>query len=244
MIRQLHPRVGEFDVFELFSTAGKVVDVRLILDDRTGKCLGVGYVEMADTESFAKGLALNGSVITGQPIIVGSSLAEKNRLAAAGATNKEIKAVGTVAEIKEGLRIYVGGLHYEITEDQLRELMLPFGPLERVDLHREPSGSSKGFGFVHFLRADDAQKCIAQMDGFELAGRAMKVSVSAAEKPAPLAGGFSNGPGSAGFRAASSSISQSAQTLVDSQAKSHTLPIQPPPPPPICHTLPVSPSHT
>ena len=46
LVRQLHPKTGEFDVFELFSTAGKVVDVRLIMDERTGKCQGVGYVEM------------------------------------------------------------------------------------------------------------------------------------------------------------------------------------------------------
>ena len=35
MLRQLHPKTGEFDVFKLFSKAGKVTDVRLITDERT-----------------------------------------------------------------------------------------------------------------------------------------------------------------------------------------------------------------
>ena len=38
MVRQLHPKTGEFDVFQAFSKAGKVVDVRLISDERSGKC--------------------------------------------------------------------------------------------------------------------------------------------------------------------------------------------------------------
>ena len=38
MVRQLHPKTGEFDVFEAFSKAGQVVDVRLISDERSGKC--------------------------------------------------------------------------------------------------------------------------------------------------------------------------------------------------------------
>ena len=46
-----------------------------------------------------------------------------------------------------------------------------------MDLHTEGStGQSKGYGFVHFKLASDGKKCIDQMDGFELAGRAIKVS--------------------------------------------------------------------
>ena len=37
MVRQLHPKTGDFDVFQAFSKAGKVVDVRLISDERSGR---------------------------------------------------------------------------------------------------------------------------------------------------------------------------------------------------------------
>jgi hypothetical protein len=36
MIRQLLPRTGEFDIFELFSKAGRVTDVRLMKEPRSG----------------------------------------------------------------------------------------------------------------------------------------------------------------------------------------------------------------
>ena len=77
MLRQLHPKTGEFDIFEAFSKAGKVDDVRLIVDERSGKCQGVGYVEMADIQGAANALLLNGTIICGQPVIVQQSLAEK-----------------------------------------------------------------------------------------------------------------------------------------------------------------------
>ena len=62
--------------------------------------------------------------------------------------------------------------------EQLHALFAPFGEIDKVDLHTEGStGQSKGYGFVHFKLASDGKKCIDQMDGFELAGRAIKVSV-------------------------------------------------------------------
>ena len=75
------------------------------------------------------------------------------------------------------MKLYVGGLHFSITGEQLHALFAPFGEIDKVDLHTEGStGQSKGYGFVHFKLASDGKKCIDQMDGFELAGRAIKVS--------------------------------------------------------------------
>jgi len=62
-----------------------------------------------------------------------------------------------------------------------------------VDLHREPNGESKGFGFVHFRNAEDGRKCIEQMDGFLLAGRAIRVSISAQDQHAAAATGGQGG---------------------------------------------------
>jgi RNA-binding protein 39 len=46
-------------------------------------------------------------------------------------------------------RLYVGSLHFELTADQIRDVFMPFGELEFVDLHRDSmTGKSKGFAFV------------------------------------------------------------------------------------------------
>ena len=97
MVRSLHPKTGEFDLFELFSTIGKVNDVKLISDQSSGKSVGVAYVEMADANCIEPALGLSGRTLCGAAIVVQRSLAVKNRLASKGATSSEIMAAGRQA---------------------------------------------------------------------------------------------------------------------------------------------------
>lgn len=90
-------------------------------------------------------------------------------------------------------RLYVGSLHFSLTDENVKAVFEPFGEIEYVDLHREPgTGKSKGFCFIQFKRAEDAKKALEQMNGFELAGRAIRVgNVNA--KGTGSAGSYSNG---------------------------------------------------
>jgi len=75
-------------------------------------------------------------------------------------------------------RLYVGSLHFNITEDDLKMVFAPFGEIEFINLHVDPeTGRSKGYGFVQFKRAEDAKKALQQINGLELAGRQLKVGL-------------------------------------------------------------------
>lgn len=74
-------------------------------------------------------------------------------------------------------RLYVGNLHFSLTEADIKSVFEPFGTILSVDLHREPGTlKSKGFAFVQFINTDVAEKAIEHMNGFELAGRSIKVN--------------------------------------------------------------------
>jgi RNA-binding protein 39 len=46
-------------------------------------------------------------------------------------------------------RIYVGSLHFNLSESDIKQVFEPFGELDFVDLHRDPmTGRSKGFCFI------------------------------------------------------------------------------------------------
>ena len=46
-------------------------------------------------------------------------------------------------------RLYVGSLHFNLTESDIKQVFEPFGELEFVDLHKDPiTGRSKGYCFV------------------------------------------------------------------------------------------------
>ena len=49
-------------------------------------------------------------------------------------------------------RLYVGSLHFNLTESDIRQVFEPFGELEFVDLHRDPvTGRSKGYAFIQWV---------------------------------------------------------------------------------------------
>jgi RNA-binding protein 39 len=68
-------------------------------------------------------------------------------------------------------------LHFNLTESDIRQVFEPFGDLEFVDLHKDPTtGRSKGYAFVQYKRSEDAKMALEQMEGFELAGRTVRVN--------------------------------------------------------------------
>ena len=53
--------------------------------------------------------------------------------------------------------MFVGNLPFEFTEEQFRDLMSPFGPIERIFLVRSVfTGESKGYGFVDYINRESA----------------------------------------------------------------------------------------
>ncbi|CAJ0966799.1 unnamed protein product [Ranitomeya imitator] len=165
---QLAARIRPRDLEDFFSAVGKVRDVRMISDRNSRRSKGIAYVEFVDIQSVSLAIGLTGQRLLGVPIIVQASQAEKNRLAAM-ASNMQRSNSGPT-------RLYVGSLHVNITEDMLRGIFEPFGRIENIQLLREPdTGRSKGYGFITFVDAECARRALDQLNGFELAGRAMRV---------------------------------------------------------------------
>uniref|UniRef100_A0AAR2M674 RRM domain-containing protein n=1 Tax=Pygocentrus nattereri TaxID=42514 RepID=A0AAR2M674_PYGNA len=145
----------------------KVHDVRIISDRYSRRSKGIAYVEFVESSSVPLAIGLTGQRVLGVPIIVQISQAEKNR--AAAAMNLQKGGAGP-------MRLYVGSLHFNITEDMLRGIFEPFGRIESIQLMMDSeTGRSKGYGFISFADAECAKKALEQLNGFELAGRPMKV---------------------------------------------------------------------
>jgi hypothetical protein len=79
-------------------------------------------------------------------------------------------------------RLFVGGLAWETTADDLREAFSVHGPVtDAVVVMDRGTGRSRGFGFV-VMNHKDAPKAIAALNGTELQGRPIIVNV-ASERP-------------------------------------------------------------
>lgn len=76
-------------------------------------------------------------------------------------------------------RLYVGNLPYGVTDETLKELFAAFGNVVSANVIVDKmSGRSKGFGFVEFENETEAQSAIEGMNGKEVEGRAVTVSVA------------------------------------------------------------------
>lgn len=171
---QIALRADERDVYEFFSRAGKVRDVRLIMDRNSRRSKGVGYIEFYDAMSVPMAIALSGQPLFGQPVMVKPSEAEKNL---AQSTTSAAGTGGVTGPFAVGGRkLYVGNLHYNITEVQLRQVFEAFGTVELVQMPVDETGHCKGFGFVQFARLEDAKAALTLNGQLEIAGRTIKVS--------------------------------------------------------------------
>lgn len=75
------------------------------------------------------------------------------------------------------IKVYVGNLAFAVTDKDLREAFAQYGEMTEVIVITDRlSGRSKGFGFITFADDEAAKKAIAEMNGKEIAGRAVKVS--------------------------------------------------------------------
>ncbi len=91
------------------------------------------------------------------------------------------------------MKLYVGNLSYDATENQLRDLFGQYGQVNSVAVIKDrDTGRSKGFGFVEYGSDDEGRAAISALDGKEVGGRALKVN-----EARPQTGG---GGGGGGFR--------------------------------------------
>lgn len=87
------------------------------------------------------------------------------------------------------MRIYVGNLNYEVTDDELREIFAEFGEPTSADVIKDKfSGQSKGFGFVDMPDNEQAQEAIKALNGKLVKGR--NLTVNEARPKVPRSGGF------------------------------------------------------
>ena len=75
------------------------------------------------------------------------------------------------------MKIYVGNLSYDVTEEELRQLFMPFGQVASVSLVKDKfGGQSKGFGFVEMPTVAEGQAAISALNGKTLRDRALTVN--------------------------------------------------------------------
>ncbi len=92
--------------------------------------------------------------------------------------------------------LFIGSLAYATTDDTLKAFFEAIGEVTsaRVVTDRE-TGRSRGFGFVEFADEANNQKAVESLDGKELDGRPITVSIARPKEDRPRSDGPRQGGG-------------------------------------------------
>lgn len=170
-VQQLAARLRTKELIAFFEKVGPVKEAQIVKDRVSGRSKGVGYVEFKQEESVPQAIQLTGQKLLGIPIIAQLTEAEKNRQA------RNPEASSSNPNQVPFHRLYVGNIHFSITESDLQNVFEPFGELEFVQLQKEEQGRSRGYGFVQFRDPNQAREALEKMNGFDLAGRPIRVGL-------------------------------------------------------------------
>ena len=77
------------------------------------------------------------------------------------------------------MKIYVGNLSFDVTEEELQTEFVAFGKVESVSIIKDKySGRAKGFAFVEMLSVSEGQAAITGLNGKTLKDRTLIVNAA------------------------------------------------------------------
>ncbi len=93
-----------------------------------------------------------------------------------------------------GSKIYVGGLPYSVSEQDLTDMFAAYGTVESARVITDKiTGQSRGFGFVEMSSEGEAKNAIAALNSTELKGRTLIVNEARPQEN--RGGGYGGGRG-------------------------------------------------
>lgn len=100
-----------------------------------------------------------------------------------------------------GSKIYVGGLPYSVTEQDLSEMFAPYGTVESARIITDKiTGQSRGFGFVEMSSDGEARNAISSLNSTQMNGRTLIVNEARPQENRGGGGSYGGGGGGRGRR--------------------------------------------
>ncbi|XP_061624356.1 squamous cell carcinoma antigen recognized by T-cells 3 [Phyllopteryx taeniolatus] len=151
-----------------FETCGRVNQIRLVSSNK-GTFKGFGYVQFESSESVTEALKLDRREVEGRPMYV-SPCVDKNK-------NPDFK-VFKYNTTMEKHKIFISGLPFSCTKEQLEEISKRHGTIKEVRLVTFRSGKPKGLAYVEFADEAQASQAVLKMDGMDVEGNKISVAIS------------------------------------------------------------------
>lgn len=168
-IKNLDAAIDNKALHDTFAAFGNILSCK-VAQDETGSSKGYGFVHYETAEAADQAIkSVNGMLLNEKKVFVGHHIPKKDRMS----KFEEMKANFT--------NIYVKNIELEVTDEQFRELFEKYGDITSASLaHDSETGKSRGFGFVNYVRHEDAAKAVDELNDTDFHGQ--KLYVGRAQK--------------------------------------------------------------
>ncbi|XP_066116414.1 squamous cell carcinoma antigen recognized by T-cells 3 isoform X1 [Saccopteryx bilineata] len=170
----------------LFEACGEVFEIRPIFSNR-GDFRGYCYVEFKEEKSAVQALELDRKTVDGRPMFV-SPCVDKSK-------NPDFKVFRYSTSLEKH-KLFISGLPFSCTKDELEELCKAHGTVKDIRLVTNRAGKPKGLAYVEYENESQASQAVMKMDGMTVKENVIKVAISnPPQRKAPEKPEVRKGPG-------------------------------------------------
>ncbi|NWZ72255.1 PABP4 protein, partial [Acrocephalus arundinaceus] len=135
---------------------------QVVCDENGSK--GYAFVHFETQDAADRAIEkMNGMLLNDRKVFVGRFKSRKEREAELG------------AKAKEFTNVYIKNFGDDMDDERLKELFGKYGKTLSVKVMTDPTGKSKGFGFVSFEKHEEANKAVEEMNGKDINGKMLFV---------------------------------------------------------------------
>uniref|UniRef100_H3DHM6 Polyadenylate-binding protein n=1 Tax=Tetraodon nigroviridis TaxID=99883 RepID=H3DHM6_TETNG len=161
-IKNLDKSIDNKALYDTFSAFGNILSCKVVCDENGSK--GYAFVHFETQDAADRAIEkMNGMLLNDRKVFVGRFKSRKEREAELG------------AKAKEFTNVYIKNFGDDMNDERLKELFDKYGKTLSVKVMTDPTGKSRGFGFISYEKHEDANKAVEDMNGTELNGKTVFV---------------------------------------------------------------------
>ncbi|KFP78721.1 Polyadenylate-binding protein 4 [Acanthisitta chloris] len=161
-IKNLDKSIDNKALYDTFSAFGNILSCKVVCDENGSK--GYAFVHFETQDAADRAIEkMNGMLLNDRKVFVGRFKSRKEREAELG------------AKAKEFTNVYIKNFGDDMDDERLKEMFGKYGKTLSVKVMTDPTGKSKGFGFVSFEKHEEANKAVEEMNGKDINGKMLFV---------------------------------------------------------------------